>query len=160
MEKEGHEPRLGGGPVDVEGKLRRLVETFIERWTSQHQSRPTVQRSPNGSARRKAFLGIDSRERQTAKELSEIKKQIQELKTLSAAQREVRLKKLPRKTLQMTKYYKLIDHAGLTDVQRECFLLKLERHMSVAEIARHKDKHHSTIQEHLRRASERIERLK
>jgi DNA-binding CsgD family transcriptional regulator len=159
MEKGGHKPRSGDRPIDVEGNLKRLVELFMERSGSQDQSRPTVQPGRSSSARRKAFLGIDSNERQTAKELLELKKQIQDLTALSAAQRQVKPQKLPRKKVGMSQYRKFIDKAGITDLQREYFLLKFERGMSVADIARHKGVHHSTVQEHIRRALKKMERL-
>ena len=50
-----------------------------------------------------------------------------------------------------------LDAAGLTDRQRDCFSMKLEYELSVAEIARRLGKHHSTVQYHLEAAGKRIE---
>jgi DNA-binding CsgD family transcriptional regulator len=50
-----------------------------------------------------------------------------------------------------------MDGARLTNLQHDCLSLRLEYGLPVTEIARRLEKHHSTVQYHLKRASEKIE---
>lgn len=55
-------------------------------------------------------------------------------------------------------YSRYMDRAGLTDRQRECFSLSNEYGYKQTDIARKLKLHHSTVQYHIKRAYDRIER--
>lgn len=62
--------------------------------------------------------------------------------------------KLPPKKRDLSNYF---DEARLTERQRECISLRLEYSMSEPKIARRLKVHHSVVQEHIRRAREKID---
>jgi len=103
--------------------------------------------------RRAAFAGIP-RDPQTAKQLSELKK---ELDTLKATRKPPRRGKLPPIKLHLSRYYVLAD---LTELQRECHSLRYERGLKLTDVARRMGLHHSTVQEHIKEADSRLAKLK
>lgn len=62
--------------------------------------------------------------------------------------------RLGRKKNDLSKY---LDRTKLTNIQRDCFSLKFEYALPLAEIARRLDKHHSTVQYHIARVTKKIE---
>jgi DNA-binding CsgD family transcriptional regulator len=64
-----------------------------------------------------------------------------------------------KKKTDLSRYSKLLDAADLTVLQREVFMLRLERGMSLASIAEHLGKDTSTIREHFRAARRKFDRL-
>jgi DNA-binding CsgD family transcriptional regulator len=64
------------------------------------------------------------------------------------------LKALPPKQHDLSGYTAM---AGLTDRQRECFSLKFEHELTVMEIARRLDIDHSTVNQHIRMATIKLE---
>jgi hypothetical protein len=60
---------------------------------------------------------------------------------------------LPRKECD---YSSLMDSAGLTELQRECYSLKHEYQLPVAEIARRLERDRKTIQEHIDAADNKV----
>jgi hypothetical protein len=65
--------------------------------------------------------------------------------------------KLPPIKINMSMYAGRIDAANLTDLQREVFLLHLERKMSFSLIAKRLGKDPSTVREHFKAAKRKIE---
>ncbi len=63
--------------------------------------------------------------------------------------------KLGRKKVDLSRY---MDRARLSDRQRECFSLTNEYGYKQIVIARRLNLHHSTVQYHIKRANDRIER--
>jgi DNA-binding NarL/FixJ family response regulator len=61
---------------------------------------------------------------------------------------------LPRKKQDLSEY---IDAARLTELQLTCFSLRLERGLSIADIARLLGRDRKTIQEHIESAKKRID---
>lgn len=57
---------------------------------------------------------------------------------------------------RVSDYSNLLDPAGLTELQRECFSLRHEYQLAVAEIARRLGRDRKTIQEHLEAANNKI----
>jgi hypothetical protein len=57
---------------------------------------------------------------------------------------------------RVSDYSNLLDPAGLTELQRECFSLRHEYQLAVAEIARRLGRDRKTIQEHLDAANNKI----
>ncbi|HTQ85089.1 MAG TPA: sigma factor-like helix-turn-helix DNA-binding protein [Candidatus Solibacter sp.] len=63
-------------------------------------------------------------------------------------------KKLPPKKEDLSQRF---AGANLTPMQRECLSLRYEYDLPIAEIARRKDRHRSTIQEHLHWAIKKLQ---
>jgi hypothetical protein len=76
------------------------------------------------------------------------------------APKERQVEKLPKKKTDLSHYADHLDAANLTVLQREVFLLHLERRMSFASIAEHLGKDRSTVREHFKAARKRIDQVK
>lgn len=63
---------------------------------------------------------------------------------------------LPPKKADFSQY---ILAAGLTEKQRECFSLRSEHGLTIRAIARKLHLHHSTVEQHIRAATRKIQRL-